>query len=109
MLAAHVDLDLGARRGEVGIDVGHPGAELERRGEGAAGHDADLFAAFAEHRVVVARDAGALDREGDEALVGALGARGGDGRRAEEPRLLLAAPAEVGLDRVALRRQLVAV
>src|SRR5262249_47247509 len=109
MLAAHVDLDLGAGLGEGALDVGHPGADLERGREGAAGHRADDDAARAEHRVAVAGDPGALDREGGQALGGALGARLRDRGRAEEPRRLLAAPAEVGLDRVALGAQLVAV
>ena len=62
-----------------------------------------------EDRVAGARDAAALDREGGELLGGALGAGGGDRLGAGEPRLLLAAPAEAGLDRVAVRPHVVAV
>ncbi len=50
-----------------------------------------------------------LDLEGDEDLGRALGASAGDRLGADEPGLLLAAPAEARFDRVALRTQLVAV
>ena len=47
--------------------------------------------------------------EGDEPLGGSVGAGGGDGLGAGEARLLLAAPAQTGLDRVAVRAHVVAV
>ena len=56
-----------------------------------------------QDRVAVAGDAGALDQERRQPLGGALGPGGGDRLGAEEPGRLLAAPAEPGLDRVALR------
>ena len=52
---------------------------------------------------------GALDLEGRQLLGRALGARRGDRLGADEAGPLLAAPAEAGLDRVALGRQVVAV
>ena len=71
---------------------------------GAAGDDS-----AADHRVAPARDALALDREGHELLRGPFGTRGRDRLRPDEARLLLAAPAEAGLDRVAVLGQVVAV
>ena len=93
---------------EVGAHVGHADAELERGREGARGDGADLLPA-GEHRVAFARDAGALDLERRQLLGSALAARAGDRLGTDEPGCLGAAPAEPGLDRVALGRQVVAV
>ena len=60
-------------------------------------------------RVALARDPPPGQDERRELLCRALGAGGGDRLRADEPRLLLAAPAEPGLDRVAVLGQVVAV
>ena len=62
-----------------------------------------------QDRVAVAGDAGALDQERGQLLGRALGAGLGDGLGAEEAGRLHAAPAEAGLDRVALGAELVAV
>ncbi len=61
------------------------------------------------HRVALARDAGAVDRERDELLRRAGRAHGAHGLGADEAGVLLAAPAEPGLDRAALDAQVVAV
>src|SRR5207344_2761422 len=97
-LAAHIDLDLGPGMGEVGADVGHANADLQRGREGARGDDPHLLAA-GEHRVALTGDAVALDPKGRQPLRGALAAGAGDRLGADEPGLLGAAPAEPGLDR----------
>ena len=58
--------------------------------------------AAGEDRVALARDAALGERERRQLLGGAVGARRGDRLGADEARLLLAAPAEPGLDRVAV-------
>ncbi len=65
--------------------------------------------AVGEDRVAGARDAAPVDREGRELLDGPLGTGGRDRLRAREPGVLLAAPAEAGLDRIAVRAHVVAV
>src|SRR6185312_7566966 len=65
--------------------------------------------AAAHDGVALARDARAVEREGDELLARARLADGAHGVRADEARVLLARPAQPGLDRSALLHQVVAV
>src|SRR4051812_33613598 len=58
-------------------------------------------------RIALARDAGAGEGEGHELLLGRV--RLGKRLRSDEVGLALAAPAEAGLDRVAVLREVVAV
>ena len=108
-LSAHVDLDLGPGLGEIRAHVGHPDPALERGREGAAGDHARLGAVGVDDRVALARDPAPGDRERRQPLGGPGGARRGDRLGADEARLLLAAPAEAGLDRVAVLGEVVAV
>src|SRR4029077_5555417 len=98
---------LGPRLGEVAAQIGHPDPDLQRGREGAAGDDAGRLA-HRPPRVSLTGNARTLDLEGDQLLRGALGAGLGDRLGADETGRLLAAPAEPGLDRVALGREVVA-
>ena len=102
--AADADLERGARLGAVGRQVGEADADAERRRQRAGRHDA-----AADHRVALAGDARAGDRERDEPLGGALRAVARDALVPDEARRLLARPAEAGLDRAAVLGQVVAV
>src|SRR4051794_30445341 len=101
--AADVDLELGALGRLVGGHVGHADAHAEARRHGPRGH-----LAAADDRIALAGDA-RLHRERDELLGRAGLARGAYGVGADEAGVLLARPAQAGLDRAARRHQVVAV
>src|SRR5215203_7125178 len=107
-LAAHVDLELGAGLGELGGHVCHSDPGLEARRERPARDNARVLIAMTD-RVPLTRDARTREHERRQLLLCPLLARRRDGLRADEARLLLAAPAKTRLDRVAAFVHVVAV
>src|SRR4051794_33915143 len=103
-LSANVDLERRAGLGLAAGEVRHADALVQARRERPA---RDLAAAH--HRVALARDAGPRQDERDELLRGAAGALLRNGLGADEPRVLLAAPAEPRLDGAARLHEVVAV
>src|SRR4051794_18304515 len=103
-LAANVDLERGAGLGLAGREVRHADPLVEAGRERPA---RDLAAA--DDGIALARDPRAREDKGDELLGGAVRAGVGDRLRADEARVLLAAPPEAALDRAAALHQVVAV
>src|SRR5215212_11567300 len=100
----HVELQNLARTRTLAGHVGHPDADAEARRVRAAGDDAAPC-----DRIALPSDAAVADDEGHEPLRRPRGPHGRDGRGPDEPRRLLAAPPEAGLDRPAVLAQVVAV
>src|SRR4051812_42270816 len=99
-LAANVDLDVGTGPGQLRGHIRHPDAGLEAGRQGPARDDSG-FVAVLQDGVSLARDARARQNERGELLFGPGLASRSDGLGADEARVLLATPAQAGLDRVA--------
>src|SRR4051812_1880932 len=95
-LAPNVDLDLGAGLGELRRDIRHSDPRLETWRQGPARDDSGIVVVL-QDGISLTRDARAREEERGELLLGTGLAGRSDGLRADEARVLLAAPSQAGL------------
>src|SRR5260370_22319438 len=87
-LAADLDLEGGAHRGQRGRQIGEPDGLLQDGAHGAAGHFAHA-AAVVQRRVAVARDAFSRELEADQAPLQSFALLLFQGFRSDQSRLLV--------------------